>query len=225
MKNQFQILQPWLTQILHAIKKEIRTEHLSKNPSFYKTYFGARPQNRLTYEEIFPAYEKELLQDNRELGEWVVNRWVFKHGEIYRHFAERLSQIDPDFDAIKSLSEAQSEQILSQALESFGALPTYIFSVLNGVVFPTNVLDRLRAAAEKEDAAQKAEKAETKIQENLEQTVARHQRELSRLHEKYENKIAGVMKKYTTDVNALKKQIRALQQRLNDFNDYSDRFI
>ena len=215
MKNTFQILEPWLPEILHIIKNEIKTDHLSKNPSFYRTYFGSRPVNRLTNEEIGAAYQKELLEGNEELGEWVVNRWVFNHGEIYRHFADRLVQINPDFDAIKSLDEGQSEQILSGAPESFGALPTYIFSILNGVVFPESVLSRLRRRAESEEIVRKEEEKEAAEKENLEQVLTRHKREMTRLQEKCEDKIAGVVKKHATDVEALKKQIRALQQKVN----------
>ena len=215
MKNQFETLSPWLPQILQTLKREIKAEHLSKNPSFYRTYFGTRPQNRLTSEEISLAYEKELLQGNEELTEWVINRWVFNHGEIYRYFAEQLSQIHTDFDEIKNLNEGQSEAILSGALTSFGALPTYLFSVLNRVVFPEAVLQRLREKAEQEEKVQKTEAAALGEKQALDQVIAHHEREMSRLQEKCEQKIAGAMKKYTTDIHALKQQIRALQQRLN----------
>jgi hypothetical protein len=215
MKNPFQTLQPWLSQILHTIKRELKTDHLSKNPSFYRTYFGNRPMNRLSSEEIFAAYEKELLQGNEELAEWVVNRWVFNHGEVYKHFAERLSRVNPNFDEIECLDEPQSKEILAGAVDSFGALPVYIFSVLNGVVFPESVLAHLRSQAEKEEGAKAEEEMAAREKETLEQLVSRHQREISRLQEKYEDKIAGVMKKYAIDIEALKKQIRALQQKVN----------
>lgn len=38
--------------------------------------------------------------------------------------------------------------------------------------------------------------------------------EKARLQDKYEDKLAGVQRKYMTDVEALKKQIRSLQQQL-----------
>lgn len=214
MKNQFETLQPWLAEILYTLKREIKTEHLSKGPSFYKNYFGNRPLNRLTTEEIVAAYAKELVQGNEDLGEWIVNRWVFSHGEIYNHFVERLEKIDAQFNEIQALDESQSNQVLEGAIESFGALPTYLFSVLNGVVFPESVFQRLRLAAEKEDRAVKEEQATAASQESLEQMKARYERDIGRLKEKCEDKIAGVMKKYTTEIEALKKQIRALQQRL-----------
>lgn len=214
MKNQFEILQPWIVQILSTIKKDVKTELLGSDPVFYKSYFGGRPQNRLTSEEIFAAYEKELLKGNEELAEWVVNRWVFKHGDLYTHFAERLTQIRPDFDEIEELTLEQSEQILKGAAEAFGALPVYLFSVLNGVVFPEAILSEMRTAAEKEEAALEQEALKAAENQTIEQILSRHQREVSRLNEKYESRLAGIQKKYATDTDALKKQIRALQKRL-----------
>lgn len=212
MKNRFLALQPWLFKILNSIKREIKTDHLSKNPSFYRTYFGTRPINRLNSDEILTAYEKELLNGNEDLAEWIVNRWVFCHGEVYSHFAERLAKINPDFEQIQSLNELESEQILENASNLFGAFNVYVFSVLNGVVFPSSVLARLRSEAEKEEEKSAKESKEALEKETLEQTIARHQREVSRITEKYEGRIAGVMKKYSADVEALKKQIRALQK-------------
>lgn len=216
MKDKFQTLQPWLPQIIHTIKKEIKSEHLSKSPIFYKEHFGSRPINRLTNEEISVVYEKELLQkDNEELGEWIVNRWVFRNGDIYQHFAERLSRIHPDFDAITHLDDAQSEQVLSGALEAFGALPIYMFAVLNGVVLSDKVLKQLRNRAEKEESAQKIEAQEASQAETIQQMSERYKNDVARLEKKYEDKLAGVMKKHAIDVEALKKQVRALQQKLN----------
>jgi hypothetical protein len=212
--NSFTYVQPWLEQILQSIKKDLKTDHLQVDKSFYKTHFGSRALNKLTIEEIFHAYEKELLAGNQELSEWVVNRWVFKHGDIYRYFADRLSAINPQFQEIKSISDAEAENVLSGAVTAFGFVATYIFSRLNGVVFSDAVFERLHQAALKETETKKEQQEQKCAEESLEQIQARHQRELSRLYEKYEDKLAGVLRKYTQDTEALKKQIRALQQRV-----------
>jgi hypothetical protein len=211
MENQFQALQNWTVEILDTIKKDIRTDHLHTDPVFYRTYFGNRPQNRLTTEEIFNAYEKELIKGNDDLAEWVVNRWVFKHGDLYKHFAERLSEVNPDFDQIKQLTEEESARILDGAAESFGAIPTFIFSLLNGVVFPKTVLDRLRKDADVARVAREKQAKTDAEQESLDKILAAHQREVARLHDK----INGVQKKYDKDTEALKKQIKTLQKKLN----------
>lgn len=211
--NPFQFLQPWVPQILNVIKKEIKTEHLPNSPVFYRAHFGSKPLNRLTTEEICAAYEKELLGGNQELVEWVINRWVFKHGDMYNHFAQRLTEIHPNFEEIKQITEGQAEYILDGAKEVFGPVNLYLFSVLNGVVFPEVIITRLKAAAE--EAALLAQQSGQPKTETLEEMVARYQKEIVRIEEKCDHKIAGVMKKYTTDIEALKKQVRSLQQRLN----------
>lgn len=211
--NAFKILQPFLPQVLGAIKKEIKTEHLSSSHAFYRTHFGTKPLNRLTLEEIFGAYEKELLNGSPELAEWVISRWVFKHGDLYNHFAKRLSELNPNFEEIREITEAQADYILDGAAETFGPISLYLFSILNGVVFPEAVLTRLKSAAEA--TASSASAVSLPKAESVEELLARHQREVAKLEEKCDQKIAGVMKKYTIDTEALKKQIRSLQQQLN----------
>lgn len=211
MENQFLALQNWTFEIFNAIKKELKSDHLGSDPGFYRTHFGSRPQSRLTIEEIFAAYEKELMRGNADLAEWVVNRWVFKHGDLYQHFADRLSQLNPDFGQIQTLSEAESEQILAGAVESFGAIPTFLFVLLNGVVFPHTVRERLRREAEKEREKREKEQEEEAGRESLEKVIASQKREIARLQEK----IAGVQKKYDRDIEGLKKQIANLQKKLH----------
>ena len=200
--------------ILDAIKRDIKTDHLPASPAFARTHFGNRPLNRLTTEEIFAAYEKDLLAGDADLAEWVVNHWVFQHGDVYNHFAERLSQISEDYSEIQGLTEEESEKVLEGAISSFGALNVYLFSVLNGVVFPESVFQSLREAALKEEAAQQKEAAAADERQTVEQMKEKFAREIARVQEKCEGKIAGVLKKYATEVEALKKQIRSLQKQI-----------
>ncbi len=213
--NSFTYVRPWMEQILQVIKKDIKTDHLPGDKSFYKTHFGNRPQNKLTQEEIFATYEKELLAGNEDLSEWVINRWVFKYGDIYRHFAERLGAVNPNFQEIQSLSDAEADMVLAGAQEKFGSAETYIFARLNGVVFSDSVFDRLNQAALQETQSKTQMQEQKNEQESFEQLNARHQREVSRLQEKYEDKLSGIQRKYTSDVEALKKQIRSLQQQIH----------
>lgn len=208
MENQFISLKNWMHVLLNAIRKDIKQDHLGSDPSFYRTHFGNRPQNRLTAEEIFNAYESELLKGNQELAEWVVNRWVFKHGDLYQIFAERLSQIDEQFDQIQTLTVEESEKILAGTAERFGAIPTFLFVVLNGVVFPESIRNRLMAQAEQERAVLEKKTEEEEGRENLEKLLATKEREIARLNDK----LLGVQKKYDKDIEALKKQIRAFQK-------------
>lgn len=210
MENQFQALQSWTFEVLSTIKKDIKHEHLQSDLEFYQKYFGNRPKNRLTTEEIFAAYEKELAIGNEGIAEWVVNRWVFKHGDLYQHFADRLSEINPDFNAIKTLTLEESQKVLAGTEASFGAIPTFLFSLLNGVVFPKQVLDELEKKAKLEREQREAAQEENKEQESFEKVIASQKREIARL----EAKLLGVQKKYTKDTEMLKNQIKTLQKKL-----------
>lgn len=213
MNNKFEELRPWVRDILLCIKKDIKTDYLPGDRVFYKKYFGNRPQNRLGTDEIFAAFEKELLEGNQPLEEWVVNHWVFQHGDLYTHFAERLSEIRSDFNELELLSVEESEKILAGS-EAFDPITVYLFSKLNGVVFPSAIFDELQKKALEAKKREEEAKASDLKQENLEQILERQQREIARMEEKYESKVAGILRKYQTDTEALKKQIRSLQKQL-----------
>ncbi len=217
MKQKFQTVEPWISHILHTIKKEIKGDHLSKSPSFHRAHFSSRPINRLTSEEIIPVYQKELLKgEDESLAEWVINRWVFRHGDIYDHFASFLAEINPEFEEITSLTEEQSRKILDGAVSRFGALPVYLFSVLNGVVFPEKVLLSLRKTAEKEENERREETEKVSLAETVSQMEERHRVELAKMEKKYEDKLSGLVSKHDEMIEALKKQIRSLQKQLQN---------
>ncbi len=211
-KNKFFLAQPWIREILSLLKKELKTEHLPGHRAFHQEHFANRPLHRIALEELVAVYERELLQGNQALGDWIVNRWVCKHGEIYHHFAERLSEITDNFSELKILSESDSERVLAGTSEAFGAVATYLFSLLNGVVFPDSIMERLRIEAtqyQKDQKQQEEERIESKTLQSLKE---HHERELRRVKEKYESKLSGLEKKYTLDTESLKRQIRSLQQ-------------
>ena len=216
MTTKYHTLQPWLAEILSAIKKDIKSDYLPADNAFYRTNFGHRPLNRLSPEEIHLAFIKELLAGNKEMDEWVVNRWVFKHGELYSHFAERLTKISEDFGALKQLSLEESSMILKGAVERFGAKPVYFFSVLNNVVFPNEVLMQLRKLASEAHDLMHAQERSASEQLELGKVKEHYEREMARLKEKYEARLEGVLKRYTIDTEALKKQVRALQRQVNE---------
>jgi phage host-nuclease inhibitor protein Gam len=90
----------------------------------------------------------------------------------------------------------------------------YLFARLNEVVFSEQFFERLRVAAEKEREEKREREEKKEKQDTLEQLLERSKREIVRLQERYEDKLAGVQRKYQTDVDALKKQVRSLQQKL-----------
>ncbi len=211
MNNPFLTLNEWTLDVLETIKKDLKADHLSKDPVFHKAYFGNRPINRIESNEMFMAYQAELAKGNVDLAEWVINRWVFKNGDLYQHFAHKLSSINPEFDQIQSLTEEQSKEVLKGVKENFGAINAYLFTVLNGVVFPDSIITSLEQDAldEKQSLIKMVEEVQEK--QTLEKILAAHAREVARL----QDKISGVQKKYTTDTESLKKQIKALQAKLH----------
>ncbi|MEN9654631.1 MAG: hypothetical protein RL235_743 [Chlamydiota bacterium] len=216
MKNPFTQVQPWVASILSDIKKELRTEHLLKSPVFYRAHFGNRPHNRIPYEEIEAVYVRALAEgSDADLADWVINRWVFQHGDIYEAFAEKLQQVNPDFTQIKELTLDESERVLDGMAERFGALNVYLFAWLNKVAFPESVFHRLQNLAESTTRLAKEEAEESKALVEKEALVKKHARDLEKLRLKCEDKIAGVMRKYDQDVAGLKNQIRALQKRMS----------
>lgn len=67
-----------------------------------------------------------------EVAEFIVNRWLLKHQDIYGYFE-------------KELEEGGSERLVKGAVARFGALTTYIFSVFNEVQFSEDVFQSLHA--------------------------------------------------------------------------------
>ncbi len=217
LKNPFITVRPWISQILTEIKKDIKKDHLTQDKHFYKTHFGSRPLNKLTQDEINAVYERELLSGNEGLVDWAVNRWVFKHGELYQRFADALSAIHPEFSTIESLTDEESARLLD-SVQDCGAREVFLFSRLNSVVFSEAVFERLQKAAEAEEAAAGRRKVEEGEEISLKQELERLRRDAARDKEKYEVKLSGVQRKYQTDIDALKKQIRSLQQKLESLS-------
>ncbi len=211
-QNKFFLAQPWIREILALLKKELKTEHLPGHREFHLHHFSNRPLHRISLEELIAVYERELLKGDQALGDWVVSRWICKHGDVYHHFSERLGEITEDFSSLTVLSESDSERILAGAKEAFGPVVLYLFSLLNGVVFPETVMDRLRIDASLFQETQKKNEEELIETKTLQSLKEHHDRELRRLKEKYEGKLAGLEKKYTLDTEMLKKQIRSLQK-------------
>lgn len=211
MENKFALLQPYLAQILLSVKKDLKNEHLVRDRAFFKLNFGSKPLQRISTEELLAAYEKELLKGNFDLGEYIVSKWVMKNAEIYNYFAEKLTHIDPNFADLKELSKENSLSLAEGAGGLFGYLPTYLFSVLNCVVLHPEVLTLLGKKAEQESKAESEAKQKKEDQMALEQLLQRQEREMARLTEKYEKRLAGIEKKYFTDTELLKDKIRALE--------------
>ncbi len=206
-------LQPWKVGIFQAIRKELRNEHLLKTPAFVQKYFAKRPLDKLSVEEMADAYIKEIAEGNEELGERVVAHWVMKNAEVYQLFATELSKVNPRFDEIESLPSDVSAFLLNTSLAQFGAVPTYVFCVMNAVVLTDEQLAKLRELALSE-AVQNNTQEEKKEFPSIDVLKEHYEKEIRKLTEKYEKRMQGIERKYVQDVDGLKKQIAQLHKRL-----------
>ena len=210
------MLQPWMPLIIETIKKDLKNDHLKKDPGFLRTYFPGKNAAKLTSQEVYEGYAQAIAngENSEELAEFISNRWLLKHSDIYYYFEQELGKINPSFSEIKELDSESATKIMQEAVRQFGAISTYLFCILNSVVFPEEIYKKLghdaAEHAEKEKQEEKTNQEESSI-ENLQRS---HDLQISRLMDKYEKKITGLEKKYHQDVEALKKQIANLQRKL-----------
>lgn len=216
-KDKIAILAPWLPSIVDTIKKDLRQEHLLRDWNFVKEYFPGKNPSKLTVEELSPAYAEAVAKGDtgEDLAEFICNRWLLKHSDIYNHFEQELSRLFPNFGELESIDEPTSKALVASAVGQFGAPNTYKFCVINSVVFPKSVYDELSKKAEQEEKQQKHDEARQNEIKTVEDCKRNYEQQLARLTDKYEKKILGLQKKYTTDMEVLKKQLSTLQRKLS----------
>lgn len=217
-KQKFSMLKNWMPSIVETIKKDLKNDHLKKDWQFSKKYFPSKNVSKLTTEELAEGYNRAIAQEeNAEaLGEFLSNRWLLRNTEIYNYFEEKLSQINPDFSAIQEIDRQKSNEIVDGAVTQFGAPNTYMFSVMNAVVFPKEVYADLGKKAQ--DFHEKHKDDQKYLEEKLtaENMAKKYELQIARLTDKYEKKLIGFQKKYDQDMESLKKQISKLQQQINE---------
>lgn len=216
-KIKFQEIAEWMPLIMEETKKDLKNEHLRKDPAFVKAYFSHNNLPKITTEELSQGYLKAFQnEENPEaLGDFITSRWLMKNSEIYDFFEIKLSHINPDFASIEQLNETQSKEIIEESTKKFGALKTFLFAVLNSVVFDSASFKQLKEHARKQEYQHKEEQQLQQEKTSFESLKLSHSLEISRLTDKYEKKLSGLQKKYAVDVEALKKQVASLQRKLN----------
>lgn len=215
-KEKFTTLSPWFPVIVDAIKRDLRNEHLKNDWAFVKFYFQGKNINKLTLEELVHAYKDSLEKGEKceELGEFITNRWLLKNSDLYHFFEQELTKINPNFQEIKSIESKRAHEIMEKGSAEFGALNTYIFAILNSVVFPADVFAALEKKASHESKQKAVDEKQRHEQENIEAMQRNYEQQIARLTDKYEKKILGLEKKYHNDTQALKKQLSTLQKKL-----------
>lgn len=211
------MLKSWMPQILESIKKDLKNEHLKKDFKFMKKYFSGKNVNRLTHQDMVHAYTLAIEQDENaeQIAEFLTNHWLLKNSDLYNYFETALSKISPEFTEMTEIGNDQSKEILEGSIHHFGAPRTYIFSVMNSVVFPKEIYESLDQLAQESQKKIEQEEEASNLQIKQESLVQHYEELMARQKDKYEKKLLGMEKKYFTDIEALRKQIVALQKRLN----------
>jgi hypothetical protein len=214
LKSKFAFIQEFFGKIIQDIRKDVRQEHLKKDKAFIQKHFAKNSIDKVSAEEIEKGYFTELsIEGNDDLSNWVISKWILKHAEVYEYFVTELTKVNPKFEEISLLDMETAKSIAARAVDKFGAEDTLIFSVVNSVAFPDQIFEALKDEALKQLAAKKdLVKKDTAI--SVEDLVKQHQIDLSRLSERYENRIQAVSKKYIQDIEGLKKQLASMQKRL-----------
>lgn len=217
-KEKYAALDEWFPSIIESVKKDLKNEHIKKDYSFAKKYLSSKNPNKLTTEELVQAYKKAIAEDEKgeELAELLTSRWLLKHSDIYDFFEQQLSRIYPDFTTIEELEMAPSQNLIELARQEFGSSHTYLFAVLNSVVFPADIFKQLHEQAQNETLVQKEQQSLIHENLSLENLKTTYETEIARLTDKYEKKLAGLQKKYVIDIESLKRQVAQLQRKLNE---------
>lgn len=212
------MLKDWLETILAEIKKDVKNDHLKKDWNFAKTYFPKKNLNKISVSELAEGYANAIDQSEQAdaIGEFIANRWLLKNTDVYDYFAQQLNQVSDDFDDIDVLDMDVSKKIMTTSSHFFGAQKTYLFSVFNSVVFPKEVYDELRQAAEAERDQAKKQLQEESAQLDWTAKERAYEQQISRMQDKFEKKFSGMEKKYLKDTESLKKQISTLQKKLEE---------
>ncbi len=215
-QEKFNLLRDWMPHIVSVVKRDLKNEHLKNDRAFAKEHFGNKPLGQITEDDLAPVYLQKIVEGegDESLGEFVANRWMLKNTDVYDFFESSLRAINPNFDQIEELTDEASDQIIGGAAEQFGAQNTYLFSVLNSVVFPKAKLDALASQASSEAAVALQEEKVAGDERTVEAMERRLEREIKRLEDRHEKKLAGMQKKYVKDTETLKKQIANLQRKL-----------
>lgn len=213
-QEKFEILKLWMEEIVDAVKKDLKNDHLAKDKTFCRRYFLGKNPSGVDLKSFSAAYAQEINAGNSALGEFIATRWLLKHTDIYGYFEGMLKKVSSEFETLQELDSNLSQTLVSESSAHFGAKNTYIFSILNSVVFPASIFDALKIQAEKSTHHQREELQTKQERLSMDEMLKRHDRELKAAKDRFEKKMIGLQKKYTTDTDNLKKRISVLEKQI-----------
>lgn len=145
--QKFALLAPFHNEIFTAVRKALREEHLKQNRGFFKRHFAGLEINKVTVDDLLRVYPQLIAKGDESVGEFIANRWLLRHLEVYNFFENRLKAYDENFENIQELEKTFAKSLLTDAVAAFGAKNSYIFAILNSVALPAQLLKELHAAA------------------------------------------------------------------------------
>lgn len=212
-QEKFNQLQPWLTDIFRDVKRDLKNEHLKKDNSFVKKYF-TKPYHKVEVEDLVQGYQAAINDGADHVAEFIFQRWMMKHTDIYQFFAHELEKINPDFSQIEQIEPVRAHELAKKSSTQFGAKNSFLFAVINSVAFPEKIFSDLEKEARQETIEAEKMKSEQLAFSSQEALVKNYETKIQRLTDRYEKRLAGLEMKYHTDVDQLKKQIANLQKKL-----------
>lgn len=212
-QEKFKQLQPWLEQIVRDVKKDLKNDHLKRDVPFLKKYFN-KPYHKVEVEDLAKGYQMAVQDGADQVAEFIFQRWLMKHTDIYQFFAQELEKINPDFSQIKEIETARAKEIAKRSAAQFGAKNSYLFTVINSVAFPRDVISDLEKEARHESKEAEKMQSEQMAITSQESLVKSYETKIMRLTDRYEKRLAGLEMKYHTDIEQLKKQIANLQKKI-----------
>ncbi len=217
-KQKFADLNEWIPLIIDSVKKDLKNDHLKKDVQFVKKFLDSKNVQKLTSQELTEAYNRAIQEEEKgeEIAEFIVSRWLLKNSELYNLFEQYLNNITADFTSLEEIHADQAKPIVDASINQFGAIPTYLFSVLNSVVFSKETFGYLKEQAQASQQQHMHERSSQEERLNAEALERAHTLEMTRLTDKYEKKLSGLQKKYQIDVDHLKKQVAILQRKLQE---------
>lgn len=215
-KEKFELLAPWIPSLILTVKKDLKNDHIKRDAPFCKRFLQGKNINKLTDSDLVEAYSKAVKEseDGEALAEFISNRWLLKNGEIYHFYEQHLSAIDPNFSDLQQLSDDAAKKLSAASVKEFGPLQSYLFAVINSVVFPDSVFKDLAMQAKETKLEQDKQEEERQKTASVEDLKRSYEQQIARLTDKYEKKLSGLQKKYVQDMEAFKKQLAQLQRKL-----------
>lgn len=216
-KEKFAILKEWTPHLIDVVKKDLKNEHLKQDYVFARKYLQGKNLNKVTLEDLIQGYSAAIEQEEsgEKIAEFIANRWMIHSSELYGFFEKELTKVNPNFDSIEEIDEPVAKKLIGESVDQFGAMNTYLFSVINSVAFKKDQFEDLKKASLKERETKQKESVKAEEQKSLEDTKKDYEQRLVRLEDKYEKKLDGLQRKYVKDTEMLKKQVANLQRKMN----------